>query len=124
MFARVLMLLVAVAGTALMAVWYANARDIERAAEISLHAPTPAEIATAERLLERAGRLSPDTSPEIGRAFLLIRRGEPARAVPLLRDLAAREPRNLLIWRYLSLADPSSAAEARARMERLAPPVR
>jgi predicted Zn-dependent protease len=122
--ARVVMLLLAVVAMAVLGVWYANARDLKHAAAVAIHSRTPAQIAASERLFTRARRLSPDTSPDIGRAFLLIRAGQSDRAAPLLADLAAREPRNLLVWQYLSLADPARAAEARARVAKLAPPVR
>jgi predicted Zn-dependent protease len=122
--ARVLTLLVALAGIAVMGVWYANARDLKHAAAVSLHAQTPAQIAAAAKLFDRSRRLSADTSPQLGAAFLLIRGHQSARAVPLLRELAAKEPRNLLVWQYLALADPARAAEARARMAKLAPPVK
>jgi predicted Zn-dependent protease len=122
--ARALMLLVALAAIAVLGVWYANAHELKHAAAVSLHTTSPAALAAAERGFDGARRLSPDTSPDLGRAFLLIRAHQFSRAAPLLSRLAAKEPRNLLIWQYLALADPARAAEAKARMERLAPPVR
>src|SRR4051794_32655234 len=65
---RLAMLLVAAVAIVVLGLWYANARDLNRAADVSLHTTSPASRLAAQRLFERARRLSPDTSPEIGRA--------------------------------------------------------
>jgi hypothetical protein len=81
------------------------------------------------RLLDDAGRLNPDTEPDIDRTWLLsLRYKRPAAARRVLEGVLRREPRNLEAWGVLRLValgahDPRGAARARAHLLRLAPPV-
>ena len=118
------MLALSAAAIVVLAVWYSNAGSAKEGEIGAVLARTPAQIKSADALLARSRTLSPDTSPEIGQAYLLIKRGRRGEAAVMLRAVLAREPRNLLAWRYLAVADPPRAAQARRRIAELAPPVR
>ncbi len=89
--------------------------------------PAPSEVAAALADARRAGRLNPDIRPDLARAVLYARGGQAPRALAILREVTAREPRNVEGWALLArlaeTADPALAARARARLRSLAPPV-
>jgi cytochrome c-type biogenesis protein CcmH/NrfG len=125
--ARIAMLVTAVAAIVALILWLDGVRQFEQARDVGLAARTPAEIDRAVTLFERADRRSPDTLPETGEAFLLIRAKRQAQAEAILRDVLIREPRNVTAWGLLALAldgrDPDGAAAARERVSQLSPPV-
>jgi predicted Zn-dependent protease len=88
--------------------------------------PTAGQVDEAERMLERARLLDPDTRPLLVEGRLLAGQGrEGGRA--LLERAVAREPDNVLAWSVLAVvtreADPERSRAARARTRELSPPV-
>ena len=118
------MLVVSVAAIAVLAVWYVDAHRAQEAVIAVVNARTPAQVQSVARLLQGSRMLSPDSGPRTAHAYLLIKVGRPAEAARILRSVVAREPRNLLAWQYLVLADPARAPESRRRIAVLAPPTR
>lgn len=104
---------------------------LERSAErTGFRAPetlTPARIAHAVDLFERARKRNPDTLPAVNEAALLARVGQQKRAIGLLRDVVDKEPDNVTAWVLLAQAatgsDPALAERAAARARKLNPPV-
>jgi cytochrome c-type biogenesis protein CcmH/NrfG len=84
-------------------------------------------VARAYRLLEDAAAHTRSTAPEINLAQLDAFTKQPARALPRLRSVVAREPENYEAWVLLAqtarTADPATAARAKARALKLSPPV-
>ena len=95
---------------------------------LSERTPTAQERARALRLIARMERLNPDERPEQLRGLVAYRAGDMRRATAIFRGIVRDEPESLQAWALLARAaeryDPSLAAEARARMRVLAPPVR
>jgi predicted Zn-dependent protease len=90
---------------------------------------TDATAKQAERLLQDARFLNPDTRPTIAKGALLVARGG-ARAkegMALLEEAVREEPDNVVAWSVLASAtrrlDPQRSRQARARAAELSPPV-
>jgi predicted Zn-dependent protease len=102
-------------------------RDAQLAGFRAPESLTPAKIAHAADLFERARRRNPDTLPAVNEAALLARVGQERRAVGILREVIDKEPDNLTAWVILAGAaaksDPGLAARAAARARTLNPPV-
>ena len=121
------MVLVALAAIAAMAIWWNDARLLDNARKAGVVARSPAQVQSAARLFERSRRLNPDSLPQTGEAFMLIRAGQVDRASKLLEDVVRNESRNATAWGLIAIAeqkrDPARAAQARARAAALNPPV-
>jgi predicted Zn-dependent protease len=127
--ARICMVLAAVAAIVFLGIWLRSTQLAADARAIGVGARTPAQVDRSARLFERASRITPDTQPDIARAFLLIRADQPEPAVAVLRRVVDDEPRNSTAWTYLAVAlestgDSVGGAAARARARRLSPPVK
>jgi predicted Zn-dependent protease len=85
----------------------------------------PGAFAAAERDFRAARLLSPDTAPDVSRAFLYAAAGQPRRAVALLDGVLRREPDNLAAWgalfSFARQTDPAAARRALAARRRLDP---
>jgi predicted Zn-dependent protease len=90
---------------------------------------TPAQVAEAERALEDARFLNPDTRPLLVEGSLLAARGgrRAREGIELLEQAVRREPENVVAWGVLASAtrrlDPARSREARRRARELSPPV-
>src|SRR5690242_6555102 len=99
-------------------------------AEVSRIALSPKPVTAAQQargrtLVAREARLNPDTRPEVLRGLLRLRAGNARGAAAAFVSVVRREPDNLGAWALLArVADPAGAAQARARVRALAPPVR
>jgi len=123
---------VALAALALLALVYLsialrNVALAERGERLAaLLDPTPAQVDEAERLLERARLLDPDTRPMLVEGRLLAAQGRPE-GRSLLERAVEREPDNVVAWSVLAEAtregDPARSRAALARMRELSPPV-
>jgi hypothetical protein len=124
---RIGLAIVCVAVAAWFALGYPGAHDEARARSL-LATPgaklTPAQRTEAFALLDGARRARPDDAVDLRRASLLIQLDRKPAAAALLRDVLAREPRNVTAWSLLAFADPRDAATAREHQLELAPPVR
>lgn len=122
--------LVAAAAVAIfaLATWKHQASLFTDARAAAVPARTPAQVDSAVAMLRDAARRTPDTLPETGAAFVLIRAGRKAEGEAMVRSVLRREPRNVTAWGLLALAldgrDAPGAAAARARVARLSPPVK
>ena len=89
---------------------------------------TPQEVDRVAHIFERARRHNPDIQPLIDEGALLFGHGRPKRGRQLLEEAVRREPENALAWSVLlftvARSDPKRAAEARARLLALRPPLR
>lgn len=91
--------------------------------------PTPAQVADAERALEDARFLNPDTRPLLVEGALLAAQGgrRAREGIDMLELAVRREPDNLVAWGVLAEAtrrlDPARSRAARARARELSPPV-
>lgn len=124
--ARASVAMLAVVVLAWLGVLERDDRLLRRGVEISGHVQGTDDAASAEAAFRGARFLNPDTSPDVGRAVLYQGRGEPERAVALLRDVLNREPDNLTAWGLLlglsRGVDPATerrALEARQRLDPL-----
>jgi cytochrome c-type biogenesis protein CcmH/NrfG len=97
----------------------------QRGVELSGRLSEPGNAARADRAYRDAGLLNPDTTPDVGRAFVFLageRRGE---AKALLEEVLRREPDNLTAWGVLYNVsrenDPATARRALAARARLDP---
>jgi hypothetical protein len=124
---RVALATIALLALAYLSVGLRNVVLVERGERLAaLPGLTPGQVDEAERLLERARLLDPDTRPLLVEGRLLVRHGrEGGRA--LLERAVAREPDNVLAWSVLAVvtqeADPERSRAAQARMRELSPPV-
>jgi predicted Zn-dependent protease len=71
--------------------------------------------ARAERAFRDARLLTPDTAPDVSRAFLLRATGRQDEAIALLDDVVAREPENVTAWGVLATFARGHDATAFAR---------
>ena len=89
---------------------------------------TAAQVREAERTLEDARSLNPDTRPLFVEGFLLATHGRYEEGIDLLERGVRREPDNVVGWGILAQAtarqDPARSREARAEILRLSPPVK
>lgn len=124
---RIALVAVAAAVIFSLATWLHQARLFTDARAAGVAARTPAQAAGAAAKLRDAARDTPDTLPETGQAFVLIRAGRKAEGERIVRSVLRQEPRNVTAWGLLALAldgrDDAGAALARAKVARLSPPV-
>jgi Flp pilus assembly protein TadD len=125
---RVTAAVLAVAAIAWLAIGYRStelSEDGERLAERPDQ--SGAQVREAERTLERARVLSPDTRPLLVEGLLLATHGRYDEGIGLLERAVRREPDNVVAWGVLAQAtarrDPARAREARVEIRRLSPPV-
>jgi hypothetical protein len=130
MLARAILALAALALSAVLAVQALSARADVELTRLVLN-PTPLtaqQRARADVLLRRADRLSLDTRTDLERGTLRARADDARGAGAQFESVVRREPQNLEAWALLARAaeryDPALAATARARVRKLAPPVR
>jgi predicted Zn-dependent protease len=125
-------LLIAVA--ALAGLWFVQGLGPVRDQKAGLAAVTAKDGRTAQeraargyRLLEDAAAHTRSSAPELNLAQLDVFTKQPAKALPRLRAVVAREPENYEAWVLLAQTartlDPATAARARARALALSPPV-
>jgi predicted Zn-dependent protease len=127
---RITLIALALAGAVWLTVAAGSFSAQDRIAKLALDTPKPtkADLAAAEKLVQRAHRLNPDVRIEQSIGVLEFRTGERAAAVDTFQRLTRREPRNAELWALLARVakgydEPlSTAAGARARS--LSPPVR
>jgi predicted Zn-dependent protease len=113
---------------AYLAVGLRNVVLAERGERIAaLDDPSAAQIADAERTLEDARLLDPDTRPLLVEGAMLAAGGRGAEGRALVERAVEQEPDNVLAWGVLAAvtreADPARWRAARARMRELSPPV-
>jgi predicted Zn-dependent protease len=114
---------------ALVVAWLAVQERDTRLLASGIEAAQPpraaGDLERAEDDLRAATLLSPDTGPDVTRAFALQAGGRHAAAVALLEDVVRREPDNLGAWRVLLTvtrdADPAVGRRALAEVRRLDP---
>jgi predicted Zn-dependent protease len=128
MLARVALAALALLALAYLSVGLRNVVLAERAERLAaLPDATPAQVAEAERLLERVRLLDPDTRPLLAEAVLLTSHGRTEEGRALAERAVRREPDNLLAWGVLAdvtrQADPARSRAAEARRRELSPPV-
>jgi predicted Zn-dependent protease len=88
---------------------------------------TPAQVREAEKDLEDARFLNPDTRPLLAEGALLAAQGgsRAPEGLALLERAVRREPDNLVAWGVLAEAtrrlDPERSREARRRVRELSP---
>jgi predicted Zn-dependent protease len=115
---------VALACAAWMAVAFTAARAGDQLFDATLGKP---DVARAEQLDAKAGRLTPGVRRLILLGQIQFRAGDAAAAVATGRKAVAQEPENAEAWLLLSRAavqtDPKLAAAAAARVRALVPPV-
>lgn len=125
MLARVVVALIALAAIGWLAVMERDARLYERAIAAGGSLDDPETIARAEADLRAAGLLTPDRTPDVGRAMLLWTVGRAGEARTLLEDVVRDEPDNLSAWTALGWVNEGrdAALERRvaAQMRRLDP---
>lgn len=80
-----------------------------------------AQVRHVTSLFQRARAHTPDSLPAMYEALFLFEAGQRGRAAKLADRVVRREPRNVSAWSLLGQADPSRAAEARARILALNP---
>ena len=97
----------------------------DRGVALSGRLSEPGNAARAERAFLAARRLNPDTTPDVGRAFLYLARERRPEAKALLEEVLRREPDNLTAWGVLYNVsrghDPATARRALAAQARLDP---
>jgi hypothetical protein len=123
--ARVAVVLVAVAVIGWLAVMERDARLYARGIAAGGSLDDPATISRAEADLEDARLLSPDRTPDVGRALILWTTGRAEEARAVLEEVVRSEPDNLSAWTALGWvnagADPALERRVAAEMRRLDP---
>ena len=83
------------------------------------------DFAQAEADFRRAGRLNPDTTPDLQLAFVRDAQRPPDEAIALARDVVRREPENRAAWGlllgFVDDRDSPLAQRAREEIRRLSP---
>ena len=124
MIERVAVAAVALACAVWMGIAFTAARAQDQLRDASFAKP---DVARAERLADRAGRLTPGVRRLLLLGQVKLRAGDARGAVALGRDAAAREPENAEAWLLISRAarttDPALAGRAAARVRALVPSV-
>jgi predicted Zn-dependent protease len=126
---RVALIALALPVAAWLALSYHNAKLVADAnAVVQQKKPPRPQVERALRELDRAGRLNPDRSlPQAVRVVLYLRVGRLDLARFDLEKLLRDEPENAEAWLLLASlsqeSDPARAAQARARLRELSPPV-
>ena len=125
MLARIAVAIIAVGVIGWLAVMERNARLYERGIAAGGSLDDSTTIARAESDLEAARLLTPDRTPDGGRALILWVTGRTADARAVLEDVVASEPDNLSAWTELGWvnagADPALERRVAAEMRRLDP---
>jgi hypothetical protein len=115
---------VAVAAIAVLA-WLGTMERGVRLQARGVAAAEQPDFAQAEANFRRARFLSPDTLPDLRRAFVYQGSGRSEQAAAVLEDVLRREPENLGAWRLLLIftrdRDPVTARRAVAALRRLDP---
>jgi predicted Zn-dependent protease len=125
---RVALAAVALLVLAYLAVGLRNVVLAERGERLAaVENPTAAQVDEAERLLERARLLDPDTRPLLAEAALLTAHGSRREGRALVERAVRREPDNVLAWGVLAdltrESDPARSRAAEVRRRALSPPV-
>ena len=130
MIERALVVVVAVAATAFLAVALTAARAEDDLFNLPFRTARvePADVKRAERLADRAGRVTPGERRALLLAKVRQEAGDAAGAVRGLQGAVRREPENAEAWLLLSRAaaqagDAPLARRATQRVRALAPPV-
>ncbi|MGH2714418.1 MAG: hypothetical protein ACRDM7_11140 [Thermoleophilaceae bacterium] len=128
MLARLALGALALLALAYLAVGLRNVVLADRAERLA--APpdaTPVQVDEAERLLERARLLDPDTRPLLVEGAMLAAHGREREGRALVERAVRREPDNVFAWGVLAdvtrEADPERSRGAEARRRELSPPV-
>ena len=125
MLARLAVAVVALVAIGWLAVMERDARLYERGIAAGGSLDDPDTIARAQADLEDARLMSPDRTPDIGRALVLSTAGRTSEARALLEDVVRSEPDNLSAWTALGWAndgaDPALDRRVMAEMRRLDP---
>jgi cytochrome c-type biogenesis protein CcmH/NrfG len=103
-----------------------DARLYARGTEAAQHAREDAQrFAHSEGSFRGARMLNPDTTPDLGRAFLYQGTGRTRQATVLLEDVVQREPDNVAAWGLLYAftrdGDPTISRRAQRALRRLDP---
>jgi hypothetical protein len=98
---RVVVAVVAAALVGWLVVMERDARLYERGIAAGGRLDDAATVARAEADLRAARTLSPDRTPDVGRAVILWTAGRPEPARTLLEDVVRGEPDNLSAWTAL-----------------------
>jgi Flp pilus assembly protein TadD len=129
MIVRAAVVVLALAGAAWLGVELrsSDAQDEMIALAFANRHPTKQDLATAQRLRDRAATLNPDVRVDESVGVLQLRTGDRAGAVRTFQRLARAEPDNAELWTALAQAaqgyDDRLATLARSRARALAPPV-
>ena len=122
---RTLIAVIAVALIGWLAVMERDARLYDRGIAAGGRLDDPQTIARADSDLRDARLLSPDRTPDIGRALFLWTTGRAGQARALLEDVVHAEPDNLSAWTALGWVnagrDPALTRRVTAEMRRLDP---
>jgi Tetratricopeptide repeat len=123
--ARVAVAFVAVAMIGWLAVMERDARLYARGIAAGGSLDDPNTIARADADLRDARLLSPDRTPDVGRALILWTTGRTAEARAVLESVVSSEPDNLSAWTALGWvnggADPALERRVATEMRRLDP---
>jgi hypothetical protein len=123
--ARIVVALIAIAAIGWLAVLERGAHLYDRGIGAAGKLDDPATIARAESDLEGARLLTPDRTPDVGRAVTLWITGHAARSRRVLEDVVASEPDNLSAWTALGWVnagkDPALTRRVTAENRRLDP---
>jgi hypothetical protein len=123
--ARAGLAVVAVLVLAWLAVMERDLRLRESGVDALRPGASAAQLAAAERDLERARLLNPDSAPDVSLALLQRARGEPEHALRAIEAVVRREPDNLRAWATLELLargrDAAAVERAVAARRRLDP---
>jgi predicted Zn-dependent protease len=123
--ARTAVAVIAVAAIGWLAVMQLDAWHYDRGIAVAGKLDDAKTIARAQSDFEAARRLTPDRTPDIGRALTLWTTGRAAPARALLEDVVAAEPDNLSAWTALGLVnagkDPALTRRVAAANRRLDP---
>jgi hypothetical protein len=128
MLARLALAALALVALAYLSVGLRNVVLADRGERLAaLPDPTPAEVDEAERQLERARLLDPDTRPLLVEGALVAANGRPREGRELVERAVRREPDNVLAWSVLASVTretaPARSRAAEARRRELSPPV-
>ena len=122
---RVAVAVVAVVAIAWLAVQERDVRLQARGTADAQHLDMPGNAVRAEDALLAARLLSPDTAPDVRRAFVLRATERQDQAIALLEDVVRREPDNLTAWGLIATfardRDPAAVARAFTARARLDP---
>jgi cytochrome c-type biogenesis protein CcmH/NrfG len=122
---RALVAVVAVLAIGWLAVLQRDTVLQDRGVSASGRLSVPGNGARAEQAFRDARWLNPDTTPDVGRAFLYLARDQRPQAKALLEHVLRTEPENLTAWGVLYNVsrehDPATAKRALAARARLDP---